>query len=304
MSDNFKTPEINLDSLNPAGLIAKLGLGLAGLILLMVLASTWFTVDATERGVVLRLGALSHVAKPGLGFKLPMIDTVEKISMQTNTVRWDMTSYSSDQQAANMHVSVTLHASPEHVASLYERFQSLESMVNRVVEPVVKQQAKIVFGRYTAVKAIQERAALNNDIMHAITNALKNEPALVLESIQIEDIKFSNAYEDSVEQRMLAEVEVLKLRQNAEREKVQAQIVLTQAQAKADAERATAQAQADAIKMKGEAEAEAIKARGQALRDNPNLVGLVQAERWNGELPSTMVPGGAMPMLNLNPSAK
>ncbi len=293
-----------MGSLNLAGALRNIVIALAGLIFLIFAASTWFTVDATERGVVLRLGALSHVATPGLGFKLPLIDTVEKISMQTNTVRWEMTSYSSDQQAANMHVSVTLHASPEHVASLYERFQGLDSMVNRVVEPVVKQQAKIVFGQYTAVKAIQERAALNNDILIAITKTLKNESAIVLESVQIEDIKFSSAYEDSVEQRMLAEVEVLKLRQNAEREKVQAQIVLTQAQAKADAERSTAQAEADAIKMKGEAEAEAIKARGQALRDNPNLIGLVQAERWNGELPSTMVPGGSVPMLNFTPTSK
>jgi regulator of protease activity HflC (stomatin/prohibitin superfamily) len=284
--------------------IRKAGLGVSALLLLIFMAGTWFTVDATERAVVLRMGALSHVAKPGLGFKLPMIDTVEKVSMQTNTFHLKMNSYSSDQQAADMDVSVTLHVSPEHVGSLYERYQSLESLVKRVIEPVVKQQAKIIFGRYTAVKAIQERAVLNNDVLNAITAALKNESAIVLESIQLEDIKFSGAYEDSVEQRMLAEVEVLKLKQNAEREKVQAQIKITQAQADAQAVRESAEAEADSIRVKGEAEADAIKARGAALRDNPNLIGLVQAERWNGELPSTMVPGAAIPMINIAPKLK
>ncbi len=83
--------------------------------------------------------------------------------------------------------------------------------------------------------------------------------------------------------RMLAEVKVQKLRQNAEREKVQADIVVTQAQAKANAVRAAALADAEAIKLRGEAEASAIKARGDALRDNPGLVQLTQAERWDGE---------------------
>ena len=40
--------------------------------------------------------------------------------------------------------------------------------------------------------------------------------------------------------------------------------------------------------------------RGDALRDNPGLVALTQAEKWDGQLPRTMLPGGSIPMLNLN----
>ena len=36
-----------------------------------------------------------------------------------------------------------------------------------------------------------------------------------------------------------------------------------------------------------------------ALGTNPNLVTLTQAERWDGKLPVTMVPGGALPMLTV-----
>lgn len=36
-----------------------------------------------------------------------------------------------------------------------------------------------------------------------------------------------------------------------------------------------------------------------ALGDNPHLVALVQAEKWNGVLPVTMLPGGAVPMISL-----
>jgi regulator of protease activity HflC (stomatin/prohibitin superfamily) len=122
---------------------------------------------------------------------------------------------------------------------------------------------------------------------------------LVIESVQLENIEFSHAYLQSIEQRMLAEVEVQKLQQNAEREKVQAQITVTQANARANSVRAEAQASADAIKLKGDAEASAIRARAEALGQNPGLVSLVQAERWDGKLPSTMVPGSALPMLSV-----
>ena len=41
------------------------------------------------------------------------------------------------------------------------------------------------------------------------------------------------------------------------------------------------------------------EARAKALGTNPNLVALVQAERWNGVLPTTMVPGSAVPFVSV-----
>jgi len=275
-----------------AAVVALLGL--------TIVLGSWFTVDQTERGVRLRNGAVIGVAQPGLGFKVPLIDTVEKISVRTTTWTWDkMNSYSFDQQPADLKISVTLRVAPEKVGELYSRFGGLDTAVRQVVNPTVNQQVKIVFGRYTAVRAIQERGTLNGAIRDAIAAALKDDNMIVIESVQLENIEFSHAYLQSIEQRMLAEVEVQKLQQNAEREKVQAQITVTQATARANAVRAEAQAQADAIKLKGEAEATAIRARGEALGQNPVLVSLVQAERWDGKLPATMVPGSALPMLSM-----
>ena len=282
---------------------------IAGVIVLLLVLGSWYTVDQTERGVLLRNGAVVSTAQPGLGFKMPVIDTVQKISVRTATYTWDkMNSYSYDQQPADLKISVTLRAAPEKVADLYAKFGSLATAVNQVVSPAVNQQVKIVFGRYTAVKAIQERGPLNSAIRDAIIASLKDDPMIIIESVQLENIEFSANYLHSIEQRMLAEVEVQKLQQNAEREKVQAQITVTQATAKANAVRAEAQASADALRLNGEAratniritgeaEAAAIEARAKALGTNPNLVTLVQAERWNGVLPTTMVPGSAVPFV-------
>ncbi|MDP9591756.1 prohibitin family protein [Shinella sp. AETb1-6] len=286
--------------------------GCAALVALSILFGSWFTVDQGERGVILRYGAISGTAEPGLGFKLPFIDSIVRVSVQSKAVVYEkMEAYSRDQQPAEIRLSVNYRIPADRVQEVYATYGGEDGLLSRLIERKVFEETKTVFGRFNAVTAIQERGRLNAEIASAIQQGVSG-PVLI-DSVQIENIDFSDAYEASIEQRMLAEVEVQRLRQNAEREKVQAEITVTQARAQADARRAEAQAQADAvrlaaqaeseaIRLRGEAEAEAIKARGDALKDNPGLVALTQAEKWDGQLPRTMLPGGAVPMLNLNPN--
>ncbi|WP_312409884.1 prohibitin family protein [Shinella sp.] len=285
--------------------------GCAALVALSILFGSWFTVDQGERGVILRYGAISGTAEPGLGFKLPLIDSIVRVSVQSKAVVYEkMEAYSRDQQPAEIRLSVNYRIPADRVQEVYSTYGGEDGLLSRLIERKVFEETKTVFGRFNAVTAIQERGRLNAEIASAIQQGVSG-PVLI-DSVQIENIDFSDAYEASIEQRMLAEVEVQRLRQNAEREKVQAEITVTQARAQADARRAEAQAQADAvrlaaqaeseaIRLRGDAEAEAIKARGDALKDNPGLVALTQAEKWDGQLPRTMLPGGAVPMLNLNP---
>lgn len=284
------------------------GVALAALATTVIFGS-WYTIDQGERGVLLRNGALVGTAQPGLGFKMPWIETVIEISVQSRArIYNDVPAYSKDQQPAVMSFSVNYRIPGDQVGAVYESYGGEEGLLTRLVDRQVYEEIKNVFGRFTAVSAIQERTRLNAEIMIAITEAVRGP--VIIESVQIENIDFSEAYEASIEARMLAEVEVQKLRQNAEREKVQADIAVTQAQGQADSSLAIAEANAKAIKLradadayatraKGDADAQAIAARGKALADNPALVALVQAEKWDGKLPVTMLPGGAVPMLNL-----
>jgi regulator of protease activity HflC (stomatin/prohibitin superfamily) len=267
------------------------------LLAITVVFGSWFTVDQGERGVLLRNGAVTGTASPGLGFKTPWIEDVEYISVQSKARLYEeMQAYSYDQQPATMKVSVNYRILPDKVEEVYSLYGGEEGLVTRVVDRRVQQQVKNVFGKFNAITAIQQRERLNDDVQTALQSSVVGP--LLIESVQIENIDFSDAYEQSVEQRMLAEVEVQKLRQNAEREKVQAEIVVTQANAKADAVRQAAMAEAEAIKLRGDAEAQAIKARGDALAANPSLVSLVQAERWNGQLPTTMLPNSTVPFIS------
>jgi regulator of protease activity HflC (stomatin/prohibitin superfamily) len=270
-----------------------------GILALTVFLGSWYTIDDGYRGVVLRNGAFQSVAGPGLNFKWPLIESVSEIEVREHKETFDkMHTYSYDQQPAEIRLTVNWRIPADKVREVYGMYGSEKGVLERAVWPAVFREAKNVFGQFTATKAVQDRTRLNQLVQESITAALQGEPVIV-SSVQVENIDYSNEYEKSIEQRMQAEVEVQKMNQNLEREKVQATIAVTQARAQADAVRARAQAEADAIKLRGDAEASAIRARALALGENPHLVTLVQAEKWDGRLPTTMVPSTALPMISL-----
>lgn len=264
---------------------------------------SYYTIDEGQRGVILRTGKVVGVSDPGLHFKVPFVDSVEKITTRSQAIKFKGQAYTKDQQTTSFIISVNFNIPASKVSELYSKYRGVEEIANRLLERVVPTQAKNIFGQYNAHNAISERPRLIAQIEEAIKLSAKDEPILI-ESVQVEDIEFSKAYETSIEQRMMAEVAVTTQKQNLEKEKVSAEIKITQARGEAEAKLAQAEAEAKAILVRGEAEAKAIKLKSEALNQNPSLVALTAAERWNGELPKTMLPNSSLPMINLNEEVK
>lgn len=278
----------------PVGVIKTIAGLIAVVIFLVVVFSTYYTVDQGERGVVLHYGAYAGQAEPGLGFKFPFVTTIEKVSMRPFVMSYGRTTrleaYSKDQQPATIRISVNMHVGD--AKDLYVGYQTIDQARERLVDPKVYEQLKNIFGQFNAVEAIQSRAKLNAEVAAAITAAVKGP--LQIDSVQIEDIEFSKGYEAAVEARMQATVR----QQQADAEKARR---IINADAAAYEVKAQADAKAHQIEVQGKAEAMAIQARGAALRDNPQLVSLQAVEKWNGILPTTMPPGGAVPFVNVAP---
>ena len=297
MSQKSKAPLITL--------ITLIISAVAVLILLLTTGGSMYTVDQGERGVVLHYGEVSKVADPGLHFKWPYIDRVVRIPTRTTTGSLkDIFGYSSDQQPAQISLSVTFAINDDGVEALYTQFGKIDKLYDLVVVPIVTQEIKTVFGQFTAIRSVQHREELNNKTRDAIVNALAKYPYLRIESVQIENVDFSDAYEQTIEDRMKAEVEVERYKQNLERERIEAQIAATRAQGQADAQIKAAEAEAKAIELRSKAEAASINTKGEALRQNPEIIRLMQIERWNGILPQTMLPNSAVPMLELPPATR
>ena len=265
---------------------------------LYIAIAGWYTVDAGERAVQLRNGAITRTNDAGLYFKLPFIDSVKYISTRTQNRSFnELSTYSKDQQPAKIRASVTYRVPAGEAENVYLNFRDIEGLASNTIERQVPNQIENVFGHYSAIEAVQKRAQLTKDVNDAIKQSLENYP-IIVESVQIEDIDFSRAYEQSVEDRMKAEVEVQTQKQNLEKEKITAEIAVTKAQAIADSTLAQAKAEAEAVILKGEAEAKAITAKTKALQANSALVELTKAEKWDGKLPSTVLPNSALPFID------
>lgn len=273
---------------------------------------SWFTIDQGERGVVLRNGAIVGTAEPGLHFKVPWIESVVKIpvtqqvsywtcakgSSCSSQERYEMQAYSQDQQPADMRVTVSWHVPADLVTKVYSEFGSIDNIESRLIARRAPQDVKTVFGRFTAVSVIQNRADFNAQVQSAIEAGIQGP--VQIDSVQIENIDFSEVYEKSVEAAMQARVEVQRMEQQQQQQEVQAKITVINAQAQADARLAQAKAEAQAITIAGQAEADAIRAKGAALKDNPSLIDFTAVGKgWDGKLPATMVPGSALPFVGV-----
>jgi regulator of protease activity HflC (stomatin/prohibitin superfamily) len=258
--------------------------------------SAWYSVDQGDRALVLRFGKVIQTTEPGLHFKIPFIDSIEKISVRTLKLTNKLSVYSRDIQSADVVLSLNYSIEPSLVADIYTKYGI--AYESRIIIPQIIARPKDVFGQYNAVEIVQSRESLTAKIVDELQKQFANT-GIHIESVQVENIDFSDEYERSVEERMKAEVEVAKVKQNLEREKLNADMARARAQGAADAQVMAAKSEAEAIRLRGEAEATAIKARADALAQNQNLVYLIQAEKWDGKLPQTMVPGGALPFIQL-----
>lgn len=269
------------------------------LIVAMMAGGSFYTVDQQDRGVILTNGKLTGIAEPGFHWKKPFVDSVVEVKVSGQSKSYPKTqAYSRDQQPADMNISVSYSIPPGKVGELYSQFGSIDNFVARVIDRQVPQALENVFGQFNAITAVQDRQKLVTNLNLAVKGAMQNYPVLI-ESVQIENLSFSPAYEKSIEERMQAEIAVTKRQQQWEESKVTAQIQVTNAQATADAKVAQAKADAQATRLQGEADAAAIKAKAEALNNNPQLVQLAAVDKWNGVLPTQFVPGSSVPFVSL-----
>lgn len=275
-----------------------IAIGVITLIIIISAFSAVYTVDDGERAVILENGRVIGTADPGLHWKWPFINDVYLFSTRSHAVAFNnLPMQSNDQQVAQVSFTVSYHILTNGVAEVYSTYGSEAAMVDVLITRAAMSKPKNIFGQFTAEAAIQQRAQLESDIQ-ADMQATVQGP-VVVDSVQLESVAFSTDYNNSIEDRMLAEVGVETERQNLERERVTATKAVVTAQGVADSTLAQKTADAEGIRLLGEAEAAAIAAKGAALRDNPGLVALIQAENWNGILPTSMIPNGALPILGV-----
>ncbi|MEW5251117.1 prohibitin family protein [Microbulbifer sp. 2201CG32-9] len=268
------------------------------LLALMAIINSYYIVIEGHVGVVKRFGEAKDQQNPGLHFKIPFIETVEMIEVRTRKNAEKMASSTKEQMPVTVEVSVNWTVNKEAALDLFKRYGGLNQFEQRILDPRFRSATKDTIPQFEAEQLIQDRASAIQGIERRLTDEMEGFP-VVVDNIQIENISLPQKYINSIEikqtEKNLAAAEEHKL----ERQRLEALRAVNTADAKAKGILKVAEAEAQSILLKGKAEAEAIEAKAKALKNNPLIVKLTEAQTWDGKLPSTVFGQGTMPIMDM-----
>lgn len=247
-----------------------------GFIALIVLLSSTVVVDAGHTGVVLTLGKVEDkVLSEGMHLKIPFVQRVVQIDNRIVKLDVDTEAFSKDLQTVDTTLAINYRIDANKSYYVFKNIGS--NYENILIVPAVNEVLKAITSKYTAEESVSNRALISEGLVQGLNNKL-NASGLYVTDVNIIDFDFSEAFIQAIEEKQVAQQQLLK----AETEK---QTAIT-----------NAQAQAEAIKIKAEAEAEANKVLAQSL--TKEIIEYNKIQKWNGELPK--VTGGSVPMINVD----
>ena len=289
----------------PAFDLSKLGTKNLGffvfLFLFAIVAMNSFViVEAGHVGVVKRLGAVNAVSlKEGVHFKTPFVDTVIQVNVRLNSTQSAALSSSKDLQTVKTQVSVQYSIKGDMAPMTFQKIGLIGQIEATVIEPSIEESVKSVTARYTAEELITKREQVKRqvqvEIQEFIDTTLNNkniQNGIHIANVAITDFNFSEEFNRAIELKVKAEQEALQ----AKNEKIRR---VTQAEAAAAEKQLAADASAYEINAASKARADAIYRESKALKNNPELIQLRIAEKWDGKLPYYN-GGGAVPFLNID----
>lgn len=267
-------------NINPIKIVAGIFVALIALVLIF---GSFGIVDAGERGVKIRLGNVRGTVESGVYFKLPLIEKVRKMNIRTQTVIYEkenpLTSASSDLQDVNIASVTNYHIDPSKVVEIYLQYKDLSSFEESVIRPAVRDTVKATASKYTAGELITKRAEFADAVASLLNERLVSKYVTVEQS-NITNIQFSESFSAAIEAKVTAQQNAEAAKNKLEQVKYEAEQTVTTAKAVAEAQRIQSQA---------------LESSG-----GKSLVELKAIEKWNGILPAQMIPGSAVPFINLN----
>lgn len=299
-------PDLTQSVSNKKGLVG----GIAILLLILaIIFNAMYTVDEGHVGIIKRFGEATEQVNPGLHTKIPFVDSVEMLEIRTRKNVEKLRAATHEQMPVTAEVSINWTVIRSEAFNLFKSYGGLNQFENRILDPKLRSATKDALARYKAEELIQNRSQVIARIEELLLEEMKSYP-VKLDSAQIEDLVLPQKYIQSIETKQTEKNLAAAEKHRLERQKLEAQREVNTAMAQRDAAKAKAdgqaysikveaQAEAEAIKLKGIAEAQAIKEKAAAIKNNSTLVNYMRAQRWNGQMPTTMMGADQKVLWNL-----
>jgi regulator of protease activity HflC (stomatin/prohibitin superfamily) len=254
------------------------GIGLVAIIALVVAGFGIKVVDTGHRGIETRFGKVVGESLPeGIYFFNPITNTIVEMDTRVQRQDGETDTYTRDVQQAAIKYTLNYRLQQDAAHLMYRDIG--RDWEQKLIPQVVLGTLKEVVGKWDAVDLISNRDKAASTAFDAIRNNLA-ERNVEVSRFEITDIAFTREFENSVEQKVIAQ-------QKAIEEQNRTKQIEEQARQKV---------------LSAEAEAKSIQIRAQALERNAKLVEWEAVQKWNGVLPQYMLGSGATPFINLNPS--
>ncbi len=247
----------------------------------ILLTATFGTVQAGERGVLLRFGEVvdGGTKDPGLYFMVPFMDRVVMLPTQIQKYTAPATSSSKDLQVVSTEVTLNYQLNASQVGEIYSSLRG--EYENRIIQPYIQEAVKSTTANYNAEELITQRPAVKEELQNLVAVRLAPRGMGVVQ-LSITDFQFSTAFQAAIEAKVTAVQQAL------------------------EAENALIRVQFEAKQQIARAQAEARGLQLQKSQITPMLIRLRQievqrtaVEKWNGVMPNVVTSGGPVPMLDV-----
>ena len=258
------------------------------IIVIGIIAGSFTTVPAGHRGVVIRFSAVTGtVLQEGLRTKLPFLDSVVIMSVQTEKYETGAASASRDLQDVNTTIALNWRLDPSMAAEVY-RTLGLE-FIDRIAAPAVQETIKQVTAKYIAEDLILKRETVKNEIQENLSNRLL-ERGIITETVSITEFQFSATFVAAIEAKVAAEQAVWEARNKLERVKVEAEQREAEAKGEAAARIAKAIGEAEYIRVVTEAQVAANNDIAASL--TPEVLQYILLDRLGEDIKVIVIPSG------------
>src|ERR687885_1498596 len=216
-------------------------------IIIVIISESVVIVQAGHRGVVLYVGAVENRVLPeGLHFIIPFAEQVLQLEVRTLKYQAEASAASNDLQEVQTVIALNYHIDPNDANAIFQQLGADYS--NRIIAPTIQESVKASVAKFNAEELITKRETAKGVIADAIRNTLSHRD-IVVETVFITDFKFSQAFANQIEQKVVAFQKYLTEQNNLRAVQVVANQTVVQAQAQARANVAKAEGEAQAIKV-------------------------------------------------------
>ena len=300
--------------------------GIALFFAFILFMSSYKQIEYGTVGMVTRFGRITNrIMQPGLNWKVPFVERVVVYRTQemvyataASTDEFATSTYAdyptdtttADGQQITVKYSVRFRIDPTRITQIANEIGDEVDVVEKVVKFHSRILARNIPKEYEALDLYTGNVQQVQEEFEAQLRPLLASKGVILEAFGLRKIDFQDDYVQAIEQKQIEAENVTTEKNRAEQAKWKAQSAIEEAKgeaaatienARGDAERIKLLAAGDAekIKLLAQAEAEAIQAKGEVLKQYPEVIQFRFVESLSD--PNGNVTWGIMPQSNIMP---